>query len=135
MITISPLERKPKALDSTPIFDFSEPTWSKFSSEISEFINQCLDEDVNRRPSASELLENSSLMQNYKLDNLDKHHFKEMIESDMEINSFKIHFLHLLNEIIHQKITINEAKLQAVRDIGPAFHAKKVISPKIGKQG
>ena len=86
---------------STPVFDFSESIWSKFSSEISEFINQCLNENVDSRPTASELLNKSSLMQNYRLDNLDKHHFKEMIESDMEINSYKIHFEHLFNKIIH----------------------------------
>ena len=81
-ITVGSLERTSSVPVSTPVFDFSEPNWSKFSSEISEFINQCLDENVERRPSASELLENSSLMQNFRQDNLDKHHFKEMIESD-----------------------------------------------------
>ena len=55
-ITVCPLERTPSAPVSTPIFDFSEPHWSKFSSEVSEFINQCLDENDNRRPTASELL-------------------------------------------------------------------------------
>ena len=100
-ITVCPLEKTPSTSFSTPIFDFSEPNWSKFSSEISEFIYQCLDEDACRRPSATELLENSSLMQYYRLDNLDKHHYKEMVESDYEINSFKIHFEHLFNKIIH----------------------------------
>ena len=46
--------------------------------------------------------------------NLDTHHFKEGIQNDTQINSYILHVAHVLNEVVHRQITINERKLKAV---------------------
>ena len=48
---------------------------------------------------------------------LDTHPYKDGIVDDLQINCYKLHLTHMLYEIIHRKVTINEAKLEAVRNI------------------
>ena len=52
---------------------------------------------------------------------MDTHPYKDGIVDDLQINCYKLHLAHMLYEIIHRKVTINEAKLEAVRNIQSPF--------------
>ena len=58
------------------------------------------------------------------MNELDKHHFKEHIgDDDDSINSYQVHLEHILDQIIHQKMSFNAPKMKAISTIRDSFHA------------
>ena len=64
------------------------------------------------------------LMQDYHMNNLDTHPYKEEIQDDLQINCYKLHMAHMLYEIIHRQTKINKLKLKAVKDIESDFKSQ-----------
>ena len=56
-------------------------------------------------------------MQDYQKNLLDTHPYKEIIEDDLLFNCYILHVAYNLHEIIHRLVTLNEAKMEVIRNI------------------
>ena len=106
--------------DFTIDFEQNNKIWSNFSQEIKEFISECLEFDPNKRKSAEQLLRSNFISLLHRKV-LDKHHFKERITSEEQINCFEPSLQLLIISIINQKIAVNDVKLQALSAIKDSF--------------
>ena len=101
--------------------DFSQPQWCNFGSEVIEFIMQCIEIDVKRRPTANQLLQCSPLMQLLQQKSLNYHNEKSHVVHDFDRNCFKLHMQLVLCQSIQQKLSFNNAKIKAIQNLERHF--------------
>lgn len=116
LITGGVLSASPEGVSETGRFSFAEPAWVQIGKNVRSFVCQCLQVDVKKRSSIKHLLD-APLIKMLEQTNLVKNHMSKAISG---ATCFKLTIVSVLSEIIHQKISINAAKLRSLHKITSA---------------
>ena len=84
----------------------------------------CLTAEEEIRPSTQDMLDKTDLIRYHVQNMLDKHHPKEPVSDDEQINAYVNHVAHTLHSILHHHLTINRRKVQALQNLEEEFEVQ-----------
>lgn len=138
------LVTKATSKSSRPLFDFQEEAWSSRPSYVRKFISDCLEEDAELRANTfmlmgHELVKRANKKQapGYASNHCKKHHkssstsikFRQLAVADPEELMLTKH-MHIVHEILHRQLTLNETKLQVIMSISSKAFKRAIENDK-----
>ena len=110
----------------TPKLDFSEPEWNTQNEYVRSFIQNCLQVNVNKRMDIHQLM-HLPLLKIHRKNNKGEVNHPKVHQLEWFDACCNLQWSNVLHEILHRQVTINESKMNAVRQIAEDYKVQSLL--------